>query len=110
MKRMALISTFFLIFAFVPALLAQEAGAQQQEEATQSFQGELVSVDSLSQKLTVRDAEGTEMEFSYTDETEVIGAEEGVAGLATKSGSQVSVSYTDDGQSKTATQIQVMQQ
>lgn len=107
MKRLALISTFLLMFAFVPSLLAQEAETQ---EMSQTFQGELVNVDSISQKLTVRDAEGTEMEFSYTDETEVVGAEEGVAGLATKSGSQVAVSYTDDGESKTATQIHVMQQ
>lgn len=107
MKRLALISTFFLLVAFVPSLFAQGLGSE--EEAPQTFQGELVSVDDAAQTLTVRDSEGTEMQFTYNDETQVSGADEGVAGLATKSGAQVAVSYQEEGASKTAVQIHIME-
>ena len=48
------------------------------------------------------------MKFSYTDDTEVTGAkEEGVAGLATSSGSRVTIDFTEEGDSNLATKITV---
>ena len=47
------------------------------------------------------------MVFSYTEDTEVTGAQQGVAGLATKAGSPVVVHYTSSGDSKIAKKIEV---
>jgi hypothetical protein len=70
-------------------------------------QGELIRVDVDAKTLVVKTAEGTELELAYTDQTEATGAGEGVAGLATKAGVQVTVDYTEDKDVKTATRILV---
>jgi len=90
--------------AAVPAL-AQESGQQAQE--TRWVQGELIGVDTDTQTLTVRTSAETELEFRYTDETEVTGAQEGMAGLATIDGSTVTVYYVTDGDRHTAVKIEV---
>lgn len=69
--------------------------------------GELVSVDADSQMLTIKGADGSEWNFQYTEDTEVSGAQQGVAGLATKAGTRVTVHYTGEGEVKTATRINV---
>lgn len=84
-----------------------EQAPAEQETATQTARGELSRVDADTKMLTVKTADGSEMEFSYNDETEVTGAQEGVAGLATASGSQVVVEYESDGTTHTATKIEV---
>ena len=45
--------------------------------------------------------------FAYNDTTEVAGGREGVAGLATKAGSKLTVHFTTDMGKKTATKIEV---
>lgn len=88
----------------------QEYGSQQ----TSSFRGELVDVDTTQQKLTVRNSQGEEMEFSYSQQTEVSGADQSVAGLATKSGSMITIEYSEQGEGaskqKTAQKIHVEQE
>lgn len=84
-----------------------EQQAPAEEMAKQTARGELARVDSETKVLTVKTADGSEMEFSYNDQTEVTGAQEGVAGLATASGSQVVVEYESDGTTNTATKIEV---
>lgn len=87
----------------------QQYGSQQS-----SFSGELVDVDTTEQKLTVRNDQGEEMKFSYSQQTEVSGADQSIAGLATRSGSKVTIHYSEagEGQSKekTAQKIHVEQQ
>src|SRR5262245_32498030 len=70
--------------------------------------GELTKVDATAKTLSVKDSRGQEMEFRYTDQTQISGAEGGVEGLATKSGTPVRVHY--DAASKTATKIEIKQQ
>ena len=88
---------------------SQQYGSQQS-----SFSGELVDVDTTEQKLTVRNEQGEEMEFSYSSQTEVSGADQSIAGLATQSGSKVTVEYSDSGEGqsneKTAQKIQIEQE
>ena len=69
--------------------------------------GELVKVDADAKKLTIKNAEGVETEYAYTATTEVTGGQEGVAGLATKAGTKVTVHFTNDMGTKTATKIEV---
>lgn len=74
---------------------------------TQTAKGELVSVDDATKMITIKDDTGAELKFAYNDKTDVAGAKDGVAGLATKSGTKVTVKYTDEAGSKTATKIEV---
>jgi glucose/arabinose dehydrogenase len=78
-----------------------------EEPALQSISGELSSVDTEKKTLTVKVADGAEMIFTYNDETKVSGSQESVAGLATSSGSTVSVEFTQEGDEKIATSIDV---
>ena len=68
--------------------------------------GELVSVDANAKTLSVR-TDKTDMQFVYNDRTEVTGAKEGAAGLASMKGSQVTVYFTQEGHSAIASKVEV---
>jgi hypothetical protein len=74
---------------------------------SQTVKGELVSVDDAAKSITIKDDTGAEVKFTYDDKTDVSGAKEGVAGLATKAGSKVTVKFKEEGASKLATKIEV---
>jgi hypothetical protein len=73
---------------------------------TQTSQGELLDVDAKASSLTIK-TPTAEMTFRYNDQTKVTGAQKGVTGLATMTGSQVTVLYKKDGQINLATSIDV---
>jgi len=91
-----------------PAPLPQERATASPK--TMTAKGELVSVDDATKTLTIKDESGAELKFAYDDKTDVSGAKEGIAGLATRAGSKVTVKYTGDGAAKTATKIEVQRQ
>jgi hypothetical protein len=80
--------------------------AQAQQAQTQSAQGELLDVDGKANTLTIKTQTG-EMTFGYNEQSKVTGAQKGVAGLATMTGSQVTVIYRKNGQTNLATSIDV---
>jgi hypothetical protein len=57
--------------------------------------------------VAIKTTDGAEVEFLYTDKTEVTGAQGGAAGLATMKEGRVTVHYTENAsdKSKTATRI-----
>ena len=69
--------------------------------------GELTRVNPESMTFTVKSASGAEMLFKYDDRTIVTGAQENVAGLATASGAQVTVTYRNDTAGNIASKIEV---
>jgi hypothetical protein len=85
---------------------AQQAGQAQQAPAAATAQGEIVSVDVTAKTLVLKPATGQNMEFSYTDQTKINGANS-TAGLATMEGSQATVKYTTKDRVQTATEIQI---
>ena len=87
------------------ALLHAEPLAQAQVQ-TQTAQGELLDVDAKANSLTIKTETG-EMSFRYNDATKVTGAQKGVSGLATMTGSDVVVMFRKDGQINLATSIDV---
>lgn len=87
---------------------AQPAPAEAEDE-TSSATGELMSVDADKQMLTIKAVDGSEWTFRYTEDTEVDAAQDGVAGLATKSGTLVTVHFISEGEVKTATRIEAAQ-
>jgi hypothetical protein len=68
--------------------------------------GELVKVDAKEDTLTVKTTTG-DVTIKYDDDTKVSGASRNTAGLATMSGSQVTIRYRKEGASNIATSIEV---
>lgn len=89
-----------------PAPMPQERASAK----TLTAKGEIVSVDDATKTLTIKDETGADMKFTYDDKTDVSGAKEGIAGLATQTGSKVTVKYSGEGAIKTATKIEVQRQ
>jgi hypothetical protein len=88
-----------------PAQPAQPTPAEEADQASTAT-GELVSIDADAQMLTIKGVDGREWTFRYTDQTEVDDAQDGVAGLATKSGTLVTVHFVSEGDVKRATRIE----
>jgi len=95
----------FIALAAV-ALIAGAMPAFAQQDAS-TAQGQLVRVDTRANTIEIKTASGTEMQFKYTDQTRVSGASEGVSGLATMAGAEVTVQYTKQGTDNIATAIAV---
>jgi hypothetical protein len=85
-----------------PAPMAERRSAK-----AETAKGELVKVDADAKSLTIKGSDGVETVFAYNDATEVAGGRDGVAGLATKAGSKVTVHFTSAAGAKTATKIEV---
>lgn len=92
-----------------PAVAAadQAALAQAQAQKSEKASGELRSVDTVKKTLTINAAGGSQQVFQYTDDTKVTGATDGLAGLATMSGRQVTIEFTMKGADRIATSIEV---
>ena len=87
-----------------------EAGQPQQKEKEKPpapLVGELVSVDVSARTFAIKTAAEGEVKFSYSEATEIIGAEKGASGLAAKPGTEVTVTYDMHGTAKVATRIEV---
>jgi hypothetical protein len=95
-----------LILGAMPALAQQKPAPGGQQEADVAS-GELQKVDTTARTIAIRTAAGSQMQFSYTDETRVAGADKGVAGLATMSGTPVTIRFTKKDQVNVAISIEV---
>lgn len=69
--------------------------------------GEILAVDDKARTIVVKTTADTEMKFSYSDETEIVGGEKGPAGLATSTGTIVTVTYGVHGTTNVAIKIEV---
>jgi hypothetical protein len=106
------------VAAFVTLAGAGAASAQSQPPPRQDpsapaeraretvVSGELMRVNPDTKMFTVKAATG-EIQFKYSDQTVVTGAQKTVAGLATMSGEQVTVSYRAESGANIATKIEV---
>jgi hypothetical protein len=86
---------------------AQQTPSSQAPSARETtISGELTRVNPDTKMFSVKSATG-EIQFKYSDTTVVTGAQKTVAGLATMSGEQVTVSYRAEGGTNMATKIEV---
>ena len=94
-----------------PQPQAQPPAPAAQERAPQALkspvEGDLVTVDSTAKQITIKPLTGADLVFTYTDKTEISGAQKDAAGLATLKEGKVTVHFTEDAQTKmkTATRI-----
>jgi hypothetical protein len=83
-----------------------EVDQQQKERPPTPMTGELVSVDEAAKTLAIKTASEGEVKFSYSDQTEIVGADKVASGLAGV-GTEVTVHYDSHGTAKVATRIEI---
>jgi hypothetical protein len=88
-------------------VLASVLPARAQEPTVATAQGQLVKVDPAAKMLSITTTQGSQMQFVYTADTKVVGADEGVEGLATKAGTDVTVHFVKKGTDNVATEIDI---
>jgi hypothetical protein len=114
-RAFIVLAAVLLVAGAIPALAQDPAraprqdpgAARAQQEAASVARGQLVNVDTRSKTIVIRTEPGPQMQFSYTDDTRVTGADQGIAGLATMSGTPVTVHFTKKDQTNVATAIEV---
>ncbi len=94
------------------AVTPQQAGSQdygQQQQQQQTLSGTLMSVDTDAQTFVVQDAGGNQVTFHYNDQTQVAGSDQTIEGLASQSGTQVTVTFQEQESNRMATKIEIRQ-
>jgi len=84
----------------------QEKAAPQAEKM---FQGQLINVDTNAHKIAVKGAGDAEMLFSYTEQTQIVGPQKEIEGLASQAGTQLRITYRKAGDNRVATRIEVLE-
>ena len=87
--------------------LAASASSMSTLQEEKVFEGQLISVDTAGKILTLRGGENREMRFTYTDQTQVVGPDTSVQGLAGRSGTQLKIHYTSEQGTNRATRIEI---
>jgi hypothetical protein len=104
----ALAAAFFLVTTAVEARPFQQTKQEQARPKTlEPVTGELLSLNPDTKTLVIRTTGDTEMKFSYSEDTEIVGSEKGAAGLAGGKGATVTVTYDVHGTANVATKIEV---
>ena len=92
-----------------PQPQAQTPAPMSQAQPMRSpVEGELVSVDADAKKITIKPLTGADLVFTYTDKTEISGAQKDVAGIATVKEGLVTVHFTEDAQTKAKTASRII--
>jgi hypothetical protein len=84
---------------------ASDQYAASDKTASKKLEGELLSVDDATKMLSIRTKDGSEVKVAFNDQTQITGATDQAAGLATAAGSKVKVEFTGEGEARTATKI-----
>ena len=108
MKRLLSLMAICVVVALVslPLAYGQEKAAPQ---ADKTFQGQLTKVDANAKRISVKGTGNQEMLFQYTEQTQVVGPQKDIQGLATQTGAQLKVTYRDSGpDSHVAMKIEIL--
>ena len=71
-------------------------------------EGDLVSVDTATKKITIKPLTGPDLVFTYNDKTAISGAQKDAAGLATMTEGRVTVHFSEDAETKAKTATRVI--
>ena len=93
----------------LPLAYGQDKAAPPAQAAEKVFQGQLTKVDSTEKWIMVKGAGDQEMQFQYTDATQIVGSEKNVQGLAGKPGTDLRITYRESGGKNTATRIETLE-
>jgi hypothetical protein len=99
-------------FLFTGAAAAQQPPQEKHQheraKTPEPVTGELLSLNTDTKTLVIKTTADTEMKFTFSENTEIVGADKGVSGLATSHGTTVTVTYDVHGTANIATKIEVM--
>jgi|SRR5438552_5279813 len=115
MKKLLSLTAISVAVVLVALPLAygqgQEKGpGQAPAQAEKTFEGQLTKVDATAKTISVKGSAG-EMLFRYTDQTQVLGPDKDIQGLATKAGTPLKITYREGANdSHVATRIEVTEQ
>ena len=117
MTPLRFLASLMLAGAFVaphlfahPMSLASEQQQQQQKKEAATPRRSSASSSPLTptpRTFAIKTASEGEVKFSYSETTEIVGAEKGTSGLAAKPGAEVTVHYDLHGTARVATRIEV---
>jgi hypothetical protein len=82
--------------------------AQAAQPVRSPVEGELVSVDTATKKITIKPLTGADLVFTYNDKTAISGAQKDAAGLATMKEGRVTVHFSEDADTKAKTATRVI--
>jgi hypothetical protein len=112
---LAVAAVMAVVLAAPASAQAPSAAPQEQAPASQAAQplkspieGELVSVDTVGKKITIKPLTGADLVFTYDDKTAISGAQNDAAGLATMKEGRVTVHFSEDAQTKAKTATRVV--
>jgi hypothetical protein len=109
MKRLLSLTAICVAIALVSLPLAY--GQQERPpQAEKTFQGQLTKVDAAAKKISVKGTGDAEMIFAYTDQTQVVGPQKDIQGLATQAGAELKVTYREQAaDNRIATKIEILE-
>ncbi|HWI17330.1 MAG TPA: hypothetical protein VNT81_06265 [Vicinamibacterales bacterium] len=95
----------------VPPVSAQQAkppaGQAPAKKNPEPVTGEMVSLNTSTKTLIMKTAPETEMKFSYSDDTVIVGVDKGIEGLTGNPGVLLTVTYDEHGTANIALKIEV---
>ena len=110
MKTISMCLLFVLVLSTTAAFAGQAAPPQAppaQAQQARAFEGALVKIDTEAKMLIAKGADNKEMQFAYTDQTQVTGPEKTIQGLASKAGAKLKITYRVEQGVNHATRIEV---
>ncbi len=99
-----------LAFAATPPVVQAQPNrtvVSRQASDEKLAQGELLKVDTEAMTLTIKNTEGSDIQFQYNSDTKVEGTTNGIQGLSTKTGTRVVIHYKEQSDRKLATRIEI---
>src|SRR5258707_13201784 len=101
-------SKYLVLFVTVMSLvsLANAMPIQQENQQDSVIEGSLVQLDSNARLLILKSAD-KEMQFSFNEQTQVIGPEQDGKPVAVRQGSKLKIHYKVDQKTNMATRIEV---
>ena len=87
-------------------MFALTNGVSQAQDA-KIFEGTLLGVDANAKVLTLKAGDDKEMQFMYTDQTELVGPQNNGQPVAVRQGSKLKIYYTEKDKINVATKIEI---
>ena len=100
-------ATVIFVSPMAAAQRPQPPPSEQRAKSPEPVTGEILSINTETKTLIVKTTPDSEMKFTYSEETQIVGADKGTEGLATKAGSIVTVTYDVHGTANIALKIEV---
>jgi hypothetical protein len=109
MKKFLSLTAICVAITLVALPLAYGQQGKAAPQVQKMFQGQLTNVDTAAKRISVKGAGDAEMWFQYSDQTEIVGPQKDIQGLASQTGTALRVTYREAGaDNRIATKIEVL--